>query len=135
MRAGGALGELPFVLEEVLEEIVAPLGRRRGPRDLEPAGDRVTRFAAAEFALPAEALLLDAGAFRLRAHERGVARAMGLAEGVAAGDEGHGLLVIHRHAGEGFANVSRRGERIGLAVRPFGIDVDEAHLHGAERAL
>jgi hypothetical protein len=58
---------------------------------------------------------------------------MGLAEGVAAGDQGDGFLVVHRHAGEGFADVARRGERIGIAVRAFRIDVDQPHLHGAQR--
>ena len=58
---------------------------------------------------------------------------MGLAEGVTAGDQRHGLFVVHRHAGEGLADVARRGERIGVAVRAFRIDVDQAHLHGAER--
>ena len=60
-------------------------------------------------------------------------RAMGLAEGVAAGDQRDGLLVVHRHPHEGFADVFRRGDRVWLAVRSFGIDVDQAHLHGAER--
>ena len=58
---------------------------------------------------------------------------MGFAEGVAAGDQRDGLFVVHRHAGESLADVLRRGGRIRLAVRPFGIDVDQAHLHGAER--
>ena len=49
--------------------------------------------------------------------KRGIARAVGLAEGVAAGDQGDGLLVVHRHAGEGLADVAGRGERIGVAVR------------------
>ena len=60
---------------------------------------------------------------------------MGLAERVAAGDQRHRLLVVHRHAREGLANVARRRQRIGIAVGPFGIDVDQAHLHGAQRAL
>ena len=47
----------------------------------------------------------------------GVAGAVGLAEGVAAGDERDGLLVVHRHAREGLADVPGRGERIRLAVR------------------
>jgi hypothetical protein len=58
---------------------------------------------------------------------------VGLAEGVAAGDERDGLLVVHRHAGEGLADVARRGERIGVAVGALGVDVDQAHLHGGER--
>ncbi len=57
--AGRALGQLPFVAEQVLEEAVAPLRRRRGPGDFRAAGDRVCAFAGAEAALPAEALLLD----------------------------------------------------------------------------
>ena len=58
---------------------------------------------------------------------------MGLAEGVAAGDERHRLLVVHRHAGEGLADVPRRSDRIGIAVRTFRVDVNQTHLHGSER--
>ena len=58
---------------------------------------------------------------------------MGLAEGVAAGDQRDGLLVVHRHAEERLADVLGRRDRIGIAVRPFRVDVDQAHLHGAER--
>ena len=135
LGAGRALGQLPFVAEQVLEEVVAPLRRRLRPGDLRAAGDRVGALAGAEPALPAEALLLDRGGFRLRAHQRGIAGAVGLAEGVTAGDQRDGFLVVHRHAGECLANISRRGERIRVAVRPFRVDVDQAHLHGAERVL
>src|SRR5437764_14096552 len=58
---------------------------------------------------------------------------MGLAEGVAAGNERDGLLVVHRHSEERLADVLGRGDWVRLAVRPFRIDVDEAHLPGAER--
>ncbi len=131
--AGRALGQLPFIAEEVLEEVVAPPGRRRRPGDLDAAADRVAALARAEAALPAETLLLDAGGFGLGTHEGRIAGAMGLAEAVTAGDERHGLLVVHRHAREGLADVPRRGDRIGLAVRPFRVDVDQAHLHGGQR--
>jgi tRNA(Phe) wybutosine-synthesizing methylase Tyw3 len=60
---------------------------------------------------------------------------MGLAERVSAGDQRNRLLVIHRHARKGLANVPRRGHRIRLAVRPFRIHVDQAHLHRAQRIL
>ena len=106
------------------------------PDDLEAAGDRVIAFAGPEFILPAEALLFDRRAFGLGADiDLRIRRAVGLAEGVAAGDQRDGLLVVHRHALERFANVARRGERVRLAVRPFRIDVDQAHLHRAERIL
>ena len=58
---------------------------------------------------------------------------MGLAEGVAARDQRNGLLVVHRHAKERFANVLGGSDRVGVAAGAFRIDVDEAHLHGAER--
>ncbi len=34
-----------------------------------------------------------------------------------------------------FANVARRGDRIGIAVRAFRVHIDEAHLHGRQRIL
>ena len=58
---------------------------------------------------------------------------MGLAERVAAGDQRDGLFVVHRHAEERFADVLGRRDRVRIAVRAFRIDVDQAHLHGAER--
>jgi hypothetical protein len=58
---------------------------------------------------------------------------MALAERVAAGDEGNRLLVVHRHAGERLPDIPGRGEGIRLAIRPFRIDVDQAHLNGGER--
>ena len=135
VRAGRALRQLPFVAEQVLEEVVAPLRRRGGPGDFQAAGDRVAAFARAEAVLPAEALLLEARRFGLGPHVRRRAGAVGLAEGVAAGDQRDGFFVVHRHAAEGVADVVRRRERIGIAVRAFGVDVDQAHLHGGQRIL
>ena len=89
-------------------------------------------FAAAVAIRPPEALLGEAGGLGFGTDVGFGGRAMGLAEGVATGNEGDGLLVVHRHACEGFTNVPRRGERVGVAVRPLGVDVDQAHLHGGE---
>src|SRR5262249_12144861 len=125
--------QLPLVLEEVLEEAVVPLRRGVGPRALKAARDRVAALAAAVLVDPAEALVLDARGFRLRADVGGLRRAVRLAERVAADDQRAGLLAVHRHAGEGLADVVGRRERIGLPAGALGVDVDEAHLHGAER--
>ena len=83
---------------------------------------------------PAEALLLDAGAFGLRPHELIRAGcAVAFAECVPPGGERDGFLVVHRHAGKGLANVGSRGDRVGIAVRSFRVYVDQAHLHGRKR--
>ena len=85
LGAGRALGELPLPAVEGLQEAVVPLRRRRGPGDLEAAGDGVAALAAAEAVLPAEPLLLERRALRLRADVLvGGRGAVGLAEGVAA---------------------------------------------------
>src|SRR6202167_1073895 len=131
--AGRAFRQLPFVAEQVLEEVVAPFRRRRGPDDLEAAGDRVISFAGAEFILPPEALLLDGRAFGFGTDiDLGVSGAVRLAEGMAARDQRDGFFVVHRHALERFTDVLGGGDRIRLAVRPFRIDVDETHLHCAK---
>ena len=86
-------------------------------------------------ALPAEALLLDAGALGFRTDQRRIASAMTFAESVSSGDERDGLLVVHRHAREGLSNVAACSDRTRFAVRPFRIDVDQTHLNGGERIL
>src|SRR6476661_4156854 len=103
--AAGACRQLPLVLEQVLQEPVIPLDRIIGPRALQPAGDRVRAIAVAVLVFPAESLLLNRGAFGLWTDVLNRRRgAMRLAEGVAAGDERNGLLVVHRHAAEGLAD-------------------------------
>src|SRR5882672_3368325 len=102
---GGALGQFLFEAEQIREEVVAPLCWCLGPDHLDAAGDRVTALAGTKTALPAEALLLDAAAFRLGTHQRGIAGAMRLAESMTAGNQRHRLFVVHRHARERLANI------------------------------
>ena len=132
VRAGRAFGQLPLVAKQVFEEVVAPLGGRGGPGDFQAAGDGVAAKAAAVLADPAQALVRDVAGLGLLAHQRGVARAVRLAKGVATGDQRHSLLIVHGHAGEGVADVARRGNGIGVAVRALGVHVDQAHLHGGQ---
>ena len=135
LGAARALRQLPFVLEQVVEEGIAPPGGRLGPGDFQAAGDRIGTEALAVLAFPAEALGLDRRTFRVRTDQRWIASAMGLAEAMAAGDQRNRLLVVHRHARERLADVARRGDRIRVAVRSLRVDVDEAHLHRAKRLL
>ncbi len=104
--AGGAFHQIPIIAEQHVEIAHVPLGRFRRPRALDAAADRVVALAPAEAALPAEALVFDAGRFGLGPHIGRRAGAMAFAEGVAAGDERDGLFVVHGHAGEGLAHVT-----------------------------
>ena len=133
LGAGRRLGQLPFVLEQVLEEVVAPQRRGLGPGHFDAARDRVGAVPRAVVAHPAQALRFQRRAFRIRALVRFRGGAMGLAEGVAAGDQGDGLLVVHRHAAEGGADVLGGGHVVAARVRAFRVDVDQAHVGGAER--
>ncbi len=136
MRTGGALRELPLIAEQVVEVVVVPLRRVGGPCALQPAADRVDAFAAAKGVLPAEALLFDAGGLGFGTDILArIGSAVGFAERVSAGDEGHRLLVIHRHAGERLPDIPCRGDWIRLSIGPFRIHVNQAHLNSAERIL
>jgi hypothetical protein len=100
-----------------------------------PGGDGVLRLALAELVLPAEAAGVHRAALGLGADQRRVAAAVRLAERVAAGDERDGLLAVHAHAAERDLDVVRGRDRVGLAHRALGVDVDQAHGDGAEVAL
>ena len=60
---------------------------------------------------------------------------MGLTKGVPPGDECHRLFIVHGHTAKGFANILRRQQRIGHAIRAFRIHVNQAHLHGREGVI
>ena len=130
LGTGGALGQFPFIVEEVLEEIVAPLRRRRGPDDFQAASDRIVGVATAKAVHPAEPLLVDRSPFWFWPNILvGIAGTMGFAEGVATGDQGNGLFVVHRHARKGLANVSGRRDWVGATIWPFRIHINQPHLY------
>src|SRR6266481_6648308 len=134
MRTGWALGQFPVVAEEVGEEIVAPLGWRLGPNDFQAAADGVSTKTLTKFILPSEALVLDVGAFWFGADVVGGNRGtVSFAEGVTAGNQRDCFFVVHGHTVEGFANVSGCCYGIGLAIWPFRVHVNQAHLNRAER--
>ncbi len=133
VRTGRALGQLPLVVEQVLEVAVVPLGWIVGPGALEPAADRIAGYAAAMAALPAKALVLDAGTLGFGTFVIFLGGTMGFAERVSAGDKRNRFLVVHRHAAERLSNVLCCSKRIRVTVWPLRIDVDQAHLNGAER--
>src|SRR5690606_24613356 len=54
LRAGGALGQHPLVLEQVAEETLRPLVRRRGPGTFEAARNGVAASTGAERVAPAQ---------------------------------------------------------------------------------
>ena len=54
---------------------------------------------------------------------------MGFAEGVTAGAERDCLFVVHRHAGERFANITGGSQRIRVTVRAFWVYIDQPHLY------
>ena len=64
--------------------------------------------------------------------EGGVSKVAPPAAQCVACDEGDGLLIVHRHAGEGLPHIAAGGHRIGYAVGPLRVDVDESHLHGGQ---
>ena len=134
--AARALGFHPIEREQIVEILRRKRNRVGRPGAFQTAGDGVVALARAALVLPAETLLLYTGSGGRRPHALGgIVGSMRLAESMPAGDERDGLLVVHRHAAEGLADILRGRERIRVAVRPLGIHVDQAHLRGTERFL
>ena len=116
--------------KQVLEIAIVPLDGIVGPSALDAAADGVAALANAEGALPAQSLRLDTSTLGFAADVGRRASAVAFAKGVASGRQRHGFFVVHCHAGEGFADVARRRQRVGVAIWAFRIHVDQAHLHG-----
>src|SRR5688572_25436212 len=80
LHTGGAFFQFPFILEQVIEEMVAPFGWR-----LRPGHFRTTRYgvatnACAVLAFPAEPLIFNRRSFWVRPHQRRITCAMGFTE-------------------------------------------------------
>ena len=134
--AGRALGQFPLITEQVFQVVVVPLSWFGGPCAFQAAGDRGGAIAVAKGVLPAEALLFNPGALGFGANVFvRIGSAVGLAEGMAAGNQREGLLVIHRHAAEGLADIPYRSGWIRLSIGSFRVHVNQAHLHRAERIV
>ena len=135
LRPRGRAHQLIFIVEQQPEIILRPFGRRIHPRPFDAAGDGVLAETALVSARPAKALERNVRAFGSRIDQARVARAVRLAERMAARRQRDRLLMVHRHALEGDLDVARRLQRVGIAARPFRIDVDEAHLDRRQRML
>lgn len=133
--AGGTLGELPLELEQVLQEIVVPLGRGLGPGHLQAARDGVGTLAGAVLVRPAETLGFQAGGFGLFADVVRRGSTVGLAKGVATSDEGDRLLVVHSHAAKGVPDIVSGRDGIGVTIGTLRVDIDQTHVGGGQRSL
>ena len=129
---GRTFAEFPVVAKQHREVTPVPGGGVGFPGPFQAAGGGIGPAAAAVAVVPAQALLLDRGPLRRRAHQAGAAGTVGLAEGVPAGGERHGFLVVHGHAGEGLPHVAAGGHRIGHAIGAFRVHVDQPHLHSSQ---
>ena len=103
-----------------------------GPGAFDTAGHGVAADATAGMVVPAQPLFFQISRLGSGPQVGSAAIAVRFADGVAASGQGDGFLVVHRHAGEGDADIVRSLERIGLAVHAFRIDIDEAHHNGGE---
>ena len=131
--ACGTLVEFPLIFEKCFEECVVPLRRSRRPDAFQSAGDGVRTDAGLVAVLPAETHVFEQRALRLRTDVACARSAVGLAKGVSACDQRDRLVVIHRHAAEGLANVARGLGGIRIAVGTLGVHIDKTHLHRGQR--
>ena len=125
----------PFVFEQVLEEVIAPLGRGLRPDNFQPGGDGVSANTGAVRAGPAQALRFNRRRFRVSAHVRGFTCAVRFTERMSARNQRDGLFVIHAHVAKGSADRRRRRQRFTAGVWPFRVHINQAHFGGRKRAL
>ena len=45
----------------------------------------------------------------------------------------HGFLIIHRHAGEGFAHILTAQKRVRIAIRALRVHINQTHLNSGQR--
>ena len=121
-------GLYPFIFEQVLEEIVAPLGRRLRPDHFQTGSNCVCTRAAAVAAGPAQALRFNWCGFWIGAYVRSRCSTVSFAQRMTAANQRYGFFVVHAHVTEGRANSRCRRERFAAMVRPFRVHIDKTHF-------
>ena len=123
------------MFQQLVKVAVVPLRGMGGPGAFQAAADGVAAYATAHVVDPAQALIAQIGGLGHGAQVLHFAIAMGLANGMAASGQGHGLFVIHGHAGKGEPHILRGTQRVGLAAHAFGVDVNQPHLNRGQRVF
>ena len=135
LSASRAFDQFPLVAKEHVEVAHVPLGGVGFPGAFDAAGCGMNAHASAQAILPAQSHFFQRGGFGFGSDQFRVACAVRLAEGMSTGDERDGFFIVHRHAGESLTHIDARSDRIRFAVGTFGVDIDQAHLHGSQRIL
>ena len=133
--ASRALGQLPVVTEQQVEITHVEFGRVGGPGALDAGSNGIGGLALHVGIDPAEALILYVCGFRLWPKRIRIAVTVRFTHGVATGGQCSGFFVVHGHTGEGFANLLAGLERIGIAVYPLRVHVNQAHLNRGQRVF
>ena len=134
-RTGGRGRSLPFILEQILKIVVAPLCRRRRPGQFDTARNGIGPVTAAVVARPAETLLLDRRSLGFQAFVRLRSGPVSLSKRVSARDQCNDLFIVHRHAIKGRSDVLSSGHVITACLRTLWIDVDQTHVSCGQRLV
>src|SRR3989339_1071985 len=130
---GRTLCKLPLKIVEIVKEIETPFRRSLCPDYLKAACDCVSSLACPKCVVPSKTLRLQSCYFGLCAYMVGTCRTVGFTKCVTSGNKCYCFIVVHRHSGKCIANILSCSKRIGNAVRPFGINVNQAHLNSCQR--
>ena len=130
MGTGRTFGQLPLIPEQHIKIAVIPFGGGGGPGAFNAAGNGVTAHTAFKLALPAKAHIFQIAGLRFYPDQGGVAGTVRFTKGMTACSQRYRLIIVHRHPLKGVANVPARRNRIRFTIRPFRINVNQAHLHG-----
>ena len=135
LRTRRAVHQIIVVFEQHLEIAHVPRRRVRLPRALNAAGRGMPTVPCAKGVTPPQTHLVNRRPFGFRPDQRHIARAMRLAKGMATRHQGHGFLIVHRHARKGFTNITPRPHRVCHPVRAFRVHINQPHLHCGQRGL
>ena len=125
----------PLIFEQVLEEVVTPLGWRLRPDYFQTRGNRICANARAVAVDPAQALRLNRCSFRIDTDVAGRCGTVGFTQRMSTSNQCHDLFVVHAHVAESGANSRGRRGRIAAVFRTFRVHVNQTHFGSAQWRL
>ena len=111
---------------------MSPFCRCGCPSYFQARSDSIFTFPRFVFARPAHTLFFNICGFGFWPNQSSITRTVCFSKCMSTGNKRHCFFIVHTHSAKRFANIFGSSHRIGVAIWPFGININKSHLNSSK---